>query len=177
MTWFSKLLFSLTAPLSKQGKPKHLDPNHTPGTMTDYRTFEEYFDTLGIKHFTADEFTSYFHVHRRGVTNSEPARELWGNIVPTLRIVDELRGLFGVPIVILSSYRSPAYNAAIGDAAPKSYHMRFQALDIAVAGKTPRQVFAVLDGWRDAGKFKGGLGLYSTFVHVDTRGYNATWGT
>ena len=144
--------------------------------MTDYRTFADYFDSLGIKHFKSDEFTEYFHVHRRGVTNSEPARELWGNIVPTIKIVDQLRDFFGRPITLLSSYRSPAYNAAIGDAAPKSYHMRFQALDIAVAGKTPRQVFNQLMTWRDAGKFKGGLGLYNTFVHVDTRGYNATWG-
>lgn len=144
--------------------------------MDDHRTFTEYFDTLGIKHFDASEFTEYFRVHRRGVDNSEPPRELWGNIVPTIRIVDQLREHFGKPIVLLSSYRSPAYNAAIDGAATKSYHMRFQALDIAVSGKTPRQVFNVLQDWRDDGRFKGGLGLYNTFVHVDCRGYNATWG-
>ena len=144
--------------------------------MNDFRTFTEYFDSLGIVHFSAEEFTSYFHVHRRGVTNSEPPREMWPNIAPTIRIIDRLRGHFGRPIVILSSYRSPAYNRAIGDAATKSYHMQFRALDIAVAGRTPRQVFDQLADWRVAGKFTGGLGLYSTFVHIDTRGYNATWG-
>jgi len=148
-----------------------------PTYMHDYRTFEDYFSSLGIKNFSASEFTNYFHVHRRGVTNSEPPREIWGNIVRTIRIVDQLRDHFGKPIVLLSSYRSPAYNSAIGDAAPKSYHMQFMALDIAVAGKTPRQVFDQLADWRVSGKFSGGLGLYNTFVHVDTRGYNATWGT
>jgi len=69
-----------------------------------------------------------------------------------------------------------AYNAAIDGAAAKSFHMRFQALDISVEGKTPKQVFAVLKKWRDAGKFRGGLGLYRTFVHIDTRGSDATWG-
>lgn len=139
-------------------------------------TFDEWFALLGIKHFTAEEFTSYFHVRRRGVTNSPPPAEIWENIAPTLKIVDELRAHLGRPIVLLSSYRSPAYNAAIDGAATKSYHMRFQALDIAVAGMSPRQVFHRLMQWRDAGKFKGGLGLYSTFVHIDTRGSNATWG-
>ena len=90
--------------------------------------------------------------------------------------MEALRAHWGRPIVLLSSYRSPAYNRAIGDAAPKSYHMQFRALDIAVAGKTPRQVFDQLSAWRDAGKFKGGLGLYNSFVHIDTRGSNATWG-
>lgn len=145
--------------------------------MTDYRTFAEYYDTLGIQYFDSSEFTEYFHVHRRGVTNSEPPREMWGNIAPTIRIVDALRAEWSKPIVLLSSYRSPAYNRAIGDAAPKSLHMQFKALDIAVAGKTPKQVFDKLMLWRDAGKFKGGLGLYNSFVHIDTRGTNATWGT
>lgn len=144
--------------------------------MTDYRNFADFYDTLGIKHFDSSEFTEYFHVHRRGVTNSAPPREMWGNIVPTIRIVDALRAEWGKPIVLLSSYRSPAYNRAIGDAAPKSFHMQFKALDIAVAGKTPKQVFDKLMVWRAEGKFKGGLGLYNSFVHVDTRGTNATWG-
>lgn len=143
--------------------------------MTHY-TFDEWFDLLGVKHFSAEEFTEYFRVHRRGVANSAPDPEMWANIVPTLKIVDQLRSHFGRSIVLLSSYRSPAYNRAIGDAAPKSMHMQFRALDIAVAGKAPRQVFDVLSAWRAAGKFKGGLGLYNSFVHVDTRGSNATWG-
>jgi uncharacterized protein YcbK (DUF882 family) len=139
------------------------------------QSFTEWFNTLGIRHFSASEFTEYFQVHRRGVTNSEPPRELWPNIVPTLRIVDDLREHFGKPITLLSSYRSQAYNAAIGDAAPKSLHKQFKALDISVSGKTPKQVFKVLSQWRDAGRFKGGLGLYPSFVHIDTRGTNATW--
>jgi len=173
MNWFSNIFFSLTAALERHESKKYPQSK----VMTDFRTFEEYFAALGIRHFTAKEFTEYFHVHRRGVTNHEPPREMWGNIVATLKIVDNLRELWGRPIVILSSYRSPAYNAAIGDAAPKSMHMQFRALDIAVSGKTPHQVFSQLMTWRDSGKFKGGLGLYNTFVHIDTRGNNATWGT
>lgn len=144
--------------------------------MTDYRTFEEYFDTLGIHYFGSNEFTSYFHTTRRGVTNSEPPREMWGNIVATLRVVDQLRELWDRPIVLLSSYRSPDYNAACPGAASGSFHQQFRALDIAVSGKSPHQVFKQLSEWRDAGVYRGGLGLYNTFVHIDTRGSNATWG-
>lgn len=172
MNFFSRIISDITAALERHGSrniPK-------PDFMTDYRTFAEYFETLGVKHFTAEEFTSYFATHRRGVTNSTPPREMWANIVPTLRIVDQLRAHFGKPVVILSSYRAPAYNAAISGAATKSYHLKFRALDIAVSGHSPADVFKVLKAWRDQGKFKGGLGLYSTFVHIDTRGSNATWG-
>lgn len=138
--------------------------------------FKAWYDKQNIHYFAAQEFTSYFDVHRRGVSNSAPPDVLWPNILPTLRVVDALRAHFGRPIVLLSSYRSPSYNAAIDGAATKSYHKTFQALDIAVAEKSPRQVFDVLNKWRDERRFKGGLGLYRTFVHIDTRGYNATWG-
>lgn len=139
-------------------------------------TFESWFVRQKIRHFSADEFTSYFETTRRGVTNHAPPRAMWKLILPTLRVVDDLREQLGRPVVLLSSYRSAAYNAAINDAAKRSYHMRFQALDIAVAGHTPEQVFHRLERMRDAGKFSGGLGLYRTFTHIDTRGTNATWG-
>jgi uncharacterized protein YcbK (DUF882 family) len=137
--------------------------------------FDQWFHRQKFEHFSADEFTNYFEVNRRGVRNSPPPRAKWVNIVPTLRIVDALRKHLGRSIVLTSSYRSPAYNAAISGAAAKSYHMDFKALDITVAGHSPKQVFDLLKKWRTEGKFTGGLGLYSTFVHIDTRGTNATW--
>ena len=55
--------------------------------------------------------------------------------------------------------------------------MQFRALDISspARGVGPAKIFAELQKMRAEGLFKGGLGKYSTFVHVDTRGYNATW--
>ena len=138
-------------------------------------SFTSWFNRQEIKHFTADEFINYFSVNRRGIKNSEPPRDLWVNILPTLHIVDDLRESLGRSIVIISSYRSPAYNAKIDGAAKHSYHKTFQALDIVVAGHSPESVFKKLLAWREAGRFKGGLGKYSSFVHIDTRGANATW--
>lgn len=156
------------------GDRKRMNTKTNPHPIQN-ETFEAWFRRQGFEHFNAAEFTSYFETERRGVRNSYPPREMWANIIPTLRIVDELREVLGVPVVILSSYRSPTYNKPIDGAATKSYHMKFQALDIAVSGYPPKKVHAMLRRWRDEGKFKGGLGLYSTFVHIDTRGHNADW--
>jgi uncharacterized protein YcbK (DUF882 family) len=138
--------------------------------------FSDWFESQKFKHFGAREFESYFAAQRKGVTNSAPPRQMWNNIVPALRIVDELRASFGKPCRILSSYRSPDYNKAVGGAA-LSQHLKFTALDIAFTGVSPQHVYDRLIEWRKAGKFTGGIGLYpsSGFVHIDTRGNNATW--
>jgi uncharacterized protein YcbK (DUF882 family) len=138
--------------------------------------FTDWFNAQGFRHFTASEFESYFVAQRRGVTNSAPPQRLWKNIVPTLRIVDELRESFGKPCTILSSYRSSDYNKAVGGVG-LSQHMEFRALDITIDDISPQHVFDRLIEWRLAGNFMGGLGIYPTsgFVHIDTRGNNATW--
>ena len=139
-------------------------------------TFTDWFAAQGFRHFGAGEFASYFARERNGVKNSPPPKRLWKNILPTLRIVDDLRASFGKPCTILSSYRSPGYNKTVGGAS-LSQHKEFTALDIAFEGVSPQQVYDRLLEWRKAGKFTGGLGLYlsSGFVHIDTRGPNATW--
>ena len=139
-------------------------------------TFTDWFNAQGFRHFGAGEFTRYFAAQRKGVNNSQPPKRLWKNIVPTLRIVDDLRAALEKPCRILSSYRSPAYNKAVGGAA-LSQHLEFNALDIVFDGVSPQRVYDRLIEWRKSGKFIGGIGLYpsSGFVHIDTRGRNATW--
>jgi N-acetylmuramoyl-L-alanine amidase len=138
--------------------------------------FTTWFNAQKFRHFAASEFESYFVAQRKGVTNSAPQQRLWKNIVPTLRIIDDLRESFGKPCTILSSYRSSDYNKAVGGVG-LSQHMEFRALDIAFDGISPQHVYDRLIEWRKAGKFVGGLGIYpsSGFVHIDTRGRNATW--
>ena len=136
--------------------------------------FTAWFNRHEFQHFTADELTSYFEVTRRGVTNSYPPVADWNNILPTLRIVDELRNHFGKPVVLLSSFRNAEYNRKCGGVVD-SQHRYFRALDIAMVGVTPKQIYDVLIKWRRAGRFTGGVGLYPTFVHIDTRNSNATW--
>ena len=139
-------------------------------------TFRDWFAAQKFRHFGAGEFTRYFARERKGVKNSPPPKRLWKNIVPTLRIVDELRDSFGKSCTILSSYLSPYYNKAVGGVS-SSQHLEFTALDITFDDVSPQQVYDLLIEWRKAGKFTGGLGIYpsSGFVHIDTRGRNATW--
>ena len=138
--------------------------------------FTKWFDAQDFRHFGAHEFTGYFDAVRRGVQNSAPPKRIWKNVVPTLRIVDELRASFGKPCRILSSYRSPAYNQRVGGVA-LSQHLQFNALDIAFQGISAKRVYERLIQWRQEGRFIGGIGYYpsSGFVHIDTRSRNATW--
>ena len=137
-------------------------------------TFHDWFAAQHFHWFTAPEFTRYFAAIRGGVRNSEPPMKLWANIVPTLRLADRLREHYCLPCVITSSYRSPSYNAAVGGA-PGSMHMQFRALDIQIRGTAASSVHALLKLWRDQGRWKGGLGRYRAFTHIDTRGHNASW--
>ena len=121
-------------------------------------TFIDWFAAQRFRNFGSGEFTSYFARERKGVKNSLPSQLLWKNIVPALRIVDELRDSFGKSCTILSSYRSPDYDKAVGGAS-SSQHLEFTALDIAFDGISPQRVYDRLLEWRKAGKFTGGLGI------------------
>ena len=144
----------------------------------------QFINRLGLRHFRGQEITDYATRKRGKVTNSLPHESLWPNIVQTLVIADELREITGSPITITSAYRSPAYNAAVGGES-NSYHMRFNALDLIPLKVTPRALAAAakklrgrkfqIPGTNDSFVFRGGIGVYPTFVHIDTRGYDANW--
>lgn len=136
--------------------------------------FKTWFARQGFRNFKADELAWYFTKVRNGVRNESPPRVLWMNIVPTLRILDDLRDHFKKPVTINSTYRGLKYNRALGSP-DGSLHRRFNAVDFTVKDVKPSEVFAVLKKWRDEARFIGGLGKYNTFVHIDTRNYNATW--
>jgi uncharacterized protein YcbK (DUF882 family) len=62
----------------------------------------------------------------------------------------------------------------IPGAASRSYHVKNQALDL-VFGGSNRKAWEVARRLRNERFFRGGIGLYPTFIHVDTRGYDANW--
>jgi len=143
-------------------------------------SFEAFIDGLGLRHFNAAEFLCMGAAHTdqgspaHGL-NRPPPRELWPNIVLTARVLDDLRNKLGEPIVLTSVYRSPAYNTAVGGVSG-SQHMAFTAADFVVrSASAPSDWAAVLKQMRADGRFQGGIGVYNSFVHVDTRGSNADW--
>lgn len=151
-----------------------------PRDWPHYDAFVRFIDSLGLKHFSADEFlVSGASNERRGSAcfgkNTEPPKRLWANMSATALVLDWLRERLGAPIAITSAYRSPAYNACIGGAT-RSQHKDFRAVDFSVQGLSSREVAWELRRLRDdEGQFNGGIGLYDTFVHLDTRYVNATW--
>lgn len=107
-----------------------------------------------------------------GTQVPEDLKENVQNLANNLQV---LRDHIGKPIRVISGYRSPKYNRRIGGA-KKSQHMFAKAADIKVKGMHPDEVREVILDLIKSGKMaKGGVGRYTTFVHYDTRGWNARW--
>jgi uncharacterized protein YcbK (DUF882 family) len=151
--------------------------------MTLEQELEAFIDSLGLRYFKGKELTAYWKRVRKGVSNSCPPKELWPNIVPTLVVLDSIRHLAGKSITLSSTYRDPDYNRAVGGER-MSYHMKFMAIDFQ-GGKGPTENAKIAKSLRGTKFmnphtkkpffFAGGIGVYPTFVHVDTRGVNANW--
>jgi len=75
----------------------------------------------------------------------------------------------GLPLTILSGYRTAAHNRAVGGAR-HSQHVEGRALDLAPPKTmTVREFFHIIHGLtRDVASL-GGIGLYPSFVHIDCR--------
>lgn len=139
--------------------------------------YQSYLYSLNLRHIQPIELLRPHFKCIGKIHNHLPPRELWKNIGHTLKIADALRETLGVPLIsINSAFRSPAYNAACVGAAPNSYHTRNMALDLVYAC-SPEESAKAAQTLRSQGKFKGGIGRYSSFIHIDTRGKNADWGT
>jgi uncharacterized protein YcbK (DUF882 family) len=125
------------------------------------------------QHFGLSEFESH---------DGEPYPAAWidERLRPLCAVLEALRVRLGAPITILSGYRSPAHNLAVGGA-QHSQHMEGRAADITVADVEPTAVHAALLDLADQGRIEiGGLGLYPSWVHVDVRprpsdGHLARW--
>lgn len=83
--------------------------------------------------------------------------------------LQQIRDHFGTPVTVSSGYRCPAHNAAIGGA-KASRHKEGMAADINVKGVEPAEVAKYCESIGVKG-----IGLYDTFVHVDTRTSKAFW--
>ena len=140
--------------------------------MSNEQKFQRVLDRWGVKHFAAKEFFYRGASDEKLNLNTDPPAALWPNMEATAKVLDEARKRLGASIRITSAYRSPAYNKRIGGVS-NSTHVRFNATDLVTA--QPASLYLVLLDLRREGMFKGGLGLYRSFVHLDTRGTNATW--
>jgi Peptidase M15 len=128
------------------------------------------FRQMSVRQVIAPHAKSHGSVH-----NTLPPRFLWKNIRSTLKVVDLLADRLDLPVnEVISVYRTPAYNARCPGAKSNSYHLCNNAMDI-VFKCPPGKVAAMARAMRSSGLFKGGVGRYGGFTHIDTRGTNADW--
>lgn len=88
-----------------------------------------------------------------------------------VEVLQKIRTHFGKPVVINSGYRTAKHNKAVGGAT-YSQHQYGTAADIRVTGVKPREVAAYAETLLPG---TGGIGTYSSFVHVDVRAVKARW--
>lgn len=87
-----------------------------------------------------------------------------GELVKNLNV---LRAAVKSPITITSGFRCLAHNKAVGGASD-SRHMKGQAADLQIAGKSPTFVHGMLEGLIAVHEIvDGGVGVYGGFIHFD----------
>ena len=116
------------------------------------------------------------HAKRRGsVWNTLPPKSMWRNMAPTLKTLDRVAIELDQPVKeIVSAYRSPSYNARCAGARRGSWHKANVALDVKFHSR-PSSVASIARNLRSRGHFRGGVGRYYSFTHIDTRGQNVDW--
>lgn len=123
-------------------------------------TFDKTSNSQITAHFNSAEFIC--KCKNKSCTTTEINLDL-------VNILQKIRNHFGAPVTINSAYRCEKHNAAVGGA-KSSKHLYGQAADIRVEGVKPKTVaqYAESIGVK-------GIGLYDSFVHVDTRTKKFYW--
>ncbi len=85
--------------------------------------------------------------------------------------LEKLRAAYGEPLIITSGYRCTRHNVKVGGAT-NSRHLAGDAVDIATP--TPEHQTRLLMAAKRCGGWNG-VGIASTFVHLDRRDTPAKW--
>ncbi len=112
------------------------------------------------KHFRVREFSSKDGADKVLIDD---------DLVKLLENIREASG--GKAVTINSGYRSPEHNAAVGGVS-NSQHVKGTAADIVVADTDPLTVGQIAEYYLNT---KGGIGVYKSFTHVDTRANRSRW--
>lgn len=123
----------------------------------------------GIRHFSAAEIAPVGRLSdgETGTALIAPTVDVLRNAIELARLLDRLRDRVGRPVKVTSWYRDPAYNKAVGGVW-NSMHVTGGAADVQVRGISPRDVARAIYG--DEWSEQTGVGVYSTFTHIDIRG-------
>lgn len=138
------------------------------------QAYANYVDSLNLRTIRTQDVIASHARQRGGVWNELPPRQWWRRMGYTLRVVERVALEMNEPVTaIVSAYRSPAYNARCGGRRG-SWHQANLALDVRMVSR-PSRVTQVSRSLRDQGLFRGGVGSYRNFTHIDARGQNINW--
>ena len=88
-----------------------------------------------------------------------------------LELLENVRNYFGSSVTINSACRCKDHNLAVGGGV-NSQHLLGRASDIVVEGVTSVRVYHYIDtNYPD----QYGMGIYDTFVHIDSRNRKGRW--
>lgn len=139
------------------------------------KDYAAYLNSLKMRNISAQDVIAAHAKERGSVWNMLPPRQWWSRMGYTLRVVDRISSEMRVPVKeVVSAYRVPGYNARCGGARRQSWHQANVAVDVQF-DTSARNVTSAARSLRDRGLFKGGVGGYSSFTHIDTRGQNVNW--
>lgn len=91
--------------------------------------------------------------------------------VDTLALLEAIREYFGKPVVITSACRCANHNSSVGGA-KNSQHVYGRATDIKIPGVSPIEISWFAETLIPD---SGGIGVYESFCHLDTRTNKARW--
>ena len=146
---------------------------HSQGSVLPEYT--RYLSSIKLQNISVAQVIEAHAKSKGSVWNILPPKVWWARMAYTLRVADRIATEMGVrQVEVVSAYRCPAYNAHCEGAKARSWHQANVAVDV----KFPisaRQVTATARELRDLGLFRGGVGGYSDFTHIDSRGQNVNW--
>jgi hypothetical protein len=137
--------------------------------------YARYLRGLNLKSISPQQVIEAHAKNKGSIWNSLPPKKWWTRMGYTLRVADRIALEMNIKDAeIVSAYRCPAYNAHCEGAKAGSWHQANVAVDVRFPVR-PSKVTAAARNLRDRGLFKGGVGGYWNFTHIDSRGENMDW--
>jgi hypothetical protein len=134
-----------------------------------------YLNSLNLRRVSPAQVVKAHAKQKGTVWNSVPPKTWWNRMGYVLRVVERVAMEMNVnQVEVISAYRSPSYNARCAGARAGSWHQANVAVDVKFPVRAS-QVTSTARNLRDLGLFKGGVGGYWNFTHIDARGQNINW--